>query len=264
MKLKPVTSRDNAVYKRLRALAATSQARKKEGLSILAGAHLAGAYLEKRGEPVLAAVSESGLKRAEVVRLARCCGVEMLQLPDALFETISTVEHGAGIVFAVTTPQEVLPPTVVEDCLLLDQVQDPGNLGSLLRSAAAAGVRRVFCSTHTVYAWSPKVLRAGQGAHFSLSIVEGVALEEVVDRLQVPLLATSSHAGATVHQADLSGPVAWLFGNEGAGVSPALVKRAQQQVAIPMPGGAESLNVAAAGAVCLFEALRQRSKGGRK
>ncbi len=264
VKLKSITSRDNAVYKRLRALAATSQARKKEGLSILTGAHLAGAYIEKRGAPVLAAVSESGLKRAEVAHLARSCGVDVLQLPDTLFEAISTVEHGAGIVFAVKTPQEALPPMVSEDCLLLDQVQDPGNLGSLLRSAAAAGVRRVFCSPHTVYAWSPKVLRAGQGAHFSLSIVEGVALDEVIDRLQVPLLATSSHASATVYQANLSAPVAWLFGNEGAGVAPELVKRAQQQVAIPMPGGAESLNVAAAAAVCLFEAVRQRSKGGRK
>ena len=92
----------------------------------------------------------------------------------------------------------------------------------------------------------------------------GFELDEVIDRLQVPLLATSSHASATVHQADLSAPVAWLFGNEGTGVAPELVKRAQQQVAIPMPGGAESLNVAAAAAVCLFEAVRQRSKGGRK
>ena len=264
VKLKPVSSRDNPLYKRLRALAATSQARKKEGLSILDGAHLVGAYVEKRGAPVLAAVSESGLKRPEVVRLARACGIDVLQLPDALFETISTVEHGAGIVAAVATPQEALPPRVSEDCLLLDQVQDPGNLGSLLRSAAAAGVHLVICSPHTVYAWSPKVLRAGQGAHFSLTIVEGVELDGVIDRLQVPLLATSSHATATVHQADLSGPVAWLFGNEGAGVSAALLKRAQQQVAIPMPGGAESLNVAAAAAVCLFEAVRQRSKGGRK
>ncbi len=261
MKLKSVTSRDNVLYKRLRALAATSQARKREGLSILAGAHLAGAYLEKCGAPVLAAVSDSGLNRAEVARLARSCGVDVLQLPDTLFETISTVEHGAGIVFAVTTPQESLPSIISEDCLLLDQVQDPGNLGSLLRSAAAAGVRHVYCSPHTVYAWSPKVLRAGQGAHFSLSIVEGVVLEEVIDRLRVPLLATSSHADDTVHEADLSRPVAWLFGNEGAGVSPGLLERAQQQVTIPMPGGAESLNVAAAAAVCLFEAVRQRRKG---
>lgn len=264
MRIRPVTSRDNPLYKRLRALAATSQARKKEGLSILDGVHLVEAYVQKCGVPALAAVSESGLKRAEVARLARACGAQVLQLPDALFEAISAVVHGAGIVAAVATPQEPLPPTISEDCLLLDQVQDPGNMGSLLRTAAAAGVRRICCSPHTVYAWSPKVLRAGQGAHFSLSIVEGVALEDVIARLTVPLVATSSHAGTGLYQANLSGPVAWLFGNEGAGVAPALLKRAGLQLAIPMPGGTESLNVAAAAAVCLFEMVRQRHSGERK
>jgi TrmH family RNA methyltransferase len=181
-----------------------------------------------------------------------------------LFESVSTVEHGAGIIAAVTTPRESLPPRVSEDCLLLEHVQDPGNMGSMLRSAAAAGVRRVFCSPRTVYAWSPKVLRAGQGAHFSLSIVEGVEMTEVVARLAIPLIATSSHAKALLHQLDLSQPVAWIFGNEGAGVSPALLACANAQVAIPMPGTAESLNVAAAAAVCLFESVRQRHEGNRK
>lgn len=228
---------------------------------MLDGAHLVGAYLAKRGAPVLMAVSESGLKRAEIARLVKSCGIEVLQMPDALLEAISVVEHGAGVVAAVPTPREALPPTVSGDCLLLEHVQDPGNMGSMLRSAAAAGVRQVFCSPHTVYAWSPKVLRAGQGAHFGLSIVEGVELEQVIARLTVPLVATSSHAGVALHALDLSQPVAWVFGNEGAGVSPALLKRAQWQAMIPMPGGAESLNVAAAAAVCLFEAVRQRQIG---
>lgn len=264
MKLKAVTSRDNPLYKRLRQLTGTSQARKKEGLSILDGAHLVGAYLEKRGIPELVAVSESGMKRGEIARLAKSCGVEVLQMPDTLFETISAAEHGAGIAAAVKTPREPLPPRVSGDCLLLEHVQDPGNMGSMLRSAAAAGVRQVFCSPKTVYAWSPKVLRAGQGAHFGLSIVEGVELNDVIARLTVPLVATSSHAKASLHQLDLSGPVAWVFGNEGAGVSPELLKRATWQVAILMPGGAESLNVAAAAAVCLFESVRQRQKGKSK
>ncbi len=264
MKLKTVTSRENPLYKYLRLLASTSQARKKEGLSMLDGTHLVSAYLEKRGAPVLMAVSESGIKRAEIARLVKSAGVEVLQLPDALLESISAVEHGAGVVAAVPTPREALPPTVSEDCLLLEHVQDPGNMGSMLRSAAAAGVRRVFCSPKTVYAWSPKVLRAGQGAHFGLSIVEGVELDEVIAHLTIPLAATSSHAKVALHALDLRGPVAWLFGNEGAGISAALLKRATWQAAIPMPGGAESLNVAAAAAVCLFEAVRQRQSGSKK
>ena len=261
VKIKPISSRDNAVYKHLKLLASSTQARKKEGLSVLDGAHLVSAYLERRGAPALLAVSESGMQKPEIARLVKSAGADVLQLTDALFHSISTVEHETGLMAAVETPQESLPPTVSEDCLLVEQVQDPGNMGSLLRSAAAAGVKRVFCSPHTVYAWSPKVLRAGQGAHFSLVIVEGVELDEVVNRLKIPLIATSSNAKVSVHALDLKRPVAWVFGNEGAGVSEALLARATHRAMIPMPGGAESLNVAAAAAVCLFEAVRQRRLG---
>ena len=261
MKIKTISSRDNPVYKHLKLLASSTQARKKEGLSVLDGAHLVSAYLERRGAPAMMAVSESGLRNAEIARLVKSAGLDVLQLSDALFHSISTVEHETGLMAAIQTPEEALPPRVSEDCLLLEQIQDPGNMGSLLRSAAAAGVRQVFASPHTVYAWSPKVLRAGQGAHFSLQIVEGVELTEVIARLKVPLIATSSHAKATVHDVDLRQPVAWVFGNEGAGVSDAILARARQRVMIPMPGGAESLNVAAAAAVCLFEAVRQRRAG---
>ncbi len=261
MKIKPISSRDNAVYKHLKLLASSTQARKKEGLSVLDGAHLVGVYLEKRGAPAWLAVSESGMRKAEIARLVKSAGVDVQQMSDALFHSISTVEHETGLMAAIETPEEPLPPRVSEDCLLLEQIQDPGNMGSLLRSAAAAGVRRVFCSPQTVYAWSPKVLRAGQGAHFSLTIVEGVELALVIGRLQVPLIATSSHAASAVHDLDLKKPVAWVFGNEGAGVSQPVLAAAQQRAMIPMPGGAESLNVAAAAAVCLFEAVRQRRAG---
>ena len=261
MKIKTISSRDNPVYKHLKLLASSTQARKKEGLSVLDGAHLVSAYLERRGAPAMMAVSESGLRNAEIARLVKSAGLDVLQLSDALFHSISTVEHETGLMAAIQTPEEALPPRISEDCLLLEQIQDPGNMGSLLRSAAAAGVRQVFASPHTVYAWSPKVLRAGQGAHFSVQIVEGVELTEGIARLKVPLIATSSHAKATVHDVDLRQPVAWVFGNEGAGVSDAILARARQRVMIPMPGGAESLNVAAAAAVCLFEAVRQRRAG---
>lgn len=265
MNPKLVTSRDNPAYKRLKALASSAQARRKEGLSMIDGAHLVEACLAARMVPELLAVSESGLRRAEVRRLAQAGGATVLQFPDALFESLSNVEHGAGIVAAVTTPRGAMPARVASDCLLLEHLQDPGNMGSILRSAAAAGVRQVFCSPATVYAWSPKVLRAGQGAHFALEIVEGVELGAVADRLDVPLLATASLASRSVFEADLRGPVAWVFGNEGAGVSGALLARAAERLAIPMPGTAESLNVAAACAVCMFEAVRQRThpcKGG--
>ncbi|MFN0161413.1 MAG: TrmH family RNA methyltransferase [Burkholderiales bacterium] len=259
MAIKSVVSRDNPLFKRLRALAGSSQARKKEGLSLLDGAHLVGAYVAARGAPALLAVGESALLRPEVVQLVNSAGVAATRMPDALIDSISGVMHGAGIVAAVPTPRESVPEVIKGDCLLLDHLQDPGNLGSLLRSAAAAGVQQVFCSTHTVYAWAPKVLRAGQGAHFSLRIFEGCDLEEVVDRLQAPLVATSSHAGQDLFATDLRGTIAWVFGNEGAGVSPTILARAARRIAIPIQAHSESLNVAAAAAVCLFEARRQRA-----
>jgi len=256
---KLVSSRENPLYKRLKALGSSAQARKKEGLSVIDGAHLVEACLASGRTPEFVAVSESGLRRPEIARLAAASGVAVAQFPDTLFESLSTVVHGAGIVAALPTPRDPMPEVIAGDCLLLEHLQDPGNMGSLLRSAAAAGVRQVFCSSHTVYAWSPKVLRAGQGAHFALEIVEGVDLADVVARLRVPLLATTSRGSHSIYEADLRSPVGWLFGNEGAGVSDALAAQAMACVSIPMPGTAESLNVAAAGAICMFEAVRQRA-----
>ena len=127
----------------------------------------------------------------------------------------------------------------------------------LFRSAAAAGIRQVYCSAGTVFSWSPKVLRAGMGAHFLLEIVENADLAELVRHAAVPVLATSSHATRTVYDLDLTVPVAWLFGHEGQGVADELLAHATHQVAIPHLGAVESLNVAASAAVCFFEQVRQ-------
>ena len=264
MKLKAVASRDNPGYKQLTRLATSSQARKREGLSLIDGAHLVAAYLARIGPPELLAVSESGADNPEIAALLRSVDCTVLQLPDSLFAAISQVEHATGVVAAVATPRPEMPEKLLGDCLLIEHLQDPGNLGSLLRSAAAAGVGQVLLSLQTVYAWSPKVLRAGQGAHFALTIYEGVDLAGVLPRLAAPLVATSSHAEVAVYDADLSGPVAWLFGNEGAGVSEAMLAQAQLRVAIPMQPGNESINVAAAGAICMFEAQRQRRAATRR
>lgn len=258
MSLTAVTSRDNPRYKQLARLAESSQARKREGLSLLDGVHLVEAYLDRFGAPEQLAVSESGLRHPEVAALLERTGGAALQFPDGLFGTFSQVENGVGLVAAIRTPHPELPARIEGDCLLIEHLQDPGNLGSLLRSAAAAGVAQVLLSAKTAYAWSPKVLRSGQGAHFSLRIYEGLDLEAVLPRVAAPLVATSSYAQATLYDADLRGPVAWLLGNEGAGVSETLMGAAALRVSIPMAGAAESLNVAAAGAICMFEARRQR------
>jgi TrmH family RNA methyltransferase len=142
---------------------------------------------------------------------------------------------------------------------MLESLQDPGNLGSMLRTAVAAGIRQVFLGPGCVFAWAPKVLRAGQGAHFGLSIHERAALPLLAARFPGLVVATDPHADASLYDLDLTGLVAWVFGGEGTGVSPELAARATVRARIPMPGPAESLNVAAAAAVCLFEQVRQRA-----
>ena len=142
-------------------------------------------------------------------------------------------------------------------CVLLEAIQDPGNLGAMLRTAAAAGVDAVYLSKGCAEVWSPKALRAGMGAQFALALHEHADLTLIARELK-SLIATSLDAQQSLYDLDLSGPVAFVFGNEGAGLSPALLDTATHQVKIPMPGKVESLNVAAAAAVCLFECVRQR------
>jgi TrmH family RNA methyltransferase len=261
MTRKHISSRDNALYKDLKQLATSSQARRKAGRTLLDGVHLCEAWLQHSGMPPLCVVSASAEPLAEVAAiLARCEAgkVQCIVLPDPLYNALSQVENGVGILFVVDTPQPVMPRKLSRSAVLLDNLQDPGNLGSILRSAAAAGIEYVFCGPGTAFAWSPKVLRAGMGAHFLLHIFEHVDLRSLVEHAGIPVLATSSHASRRVYDANLIGEVAWLFGHEGQGVSEELLVLATEQVAIPHLGAVESLNVAASAAICFFEQVRQK------
>lgn len=261
MTIKPVSSRDNPQVKLLRQLADSAQARKKNRQTLLDGIHLCQAWLQHRGAPTLCVVGESALPLPEVAAIVADCEVRQtacLLLPDNLFASLSQVDNGVALLFLIDMPQAAESVRLTQSAVLLDQLQDPGNLGSILRSAAAAGVTQVFCSSGTVLAWSPKVLRAGMGAHFVLDIVENADLHDLIADSSIPVLATSSHAQSSIYAADLSQPLAWLFGHEGQGVSQDLLTLARLQVAIPHLGQIESLNVAACAAVCLFEQMRQR------
>jgi TrmH family RNA methyltransferase len=227
----------------------------------LDGIHLCQAWLAHQGAPALCVVSETACADVEVAAIVAECVARQavcLLLPDALFGPLSQVDNGVALLFLVDIPRRERINTLTQSAVLLDQLQDPGNLGSILRSAAAAGIKHVFCSAGSVAAWSPKVLRAGMGAHFVLEIVENADLHALVGSATIPVLATSSHADSTVFAADLTQSLAWLFGHEGQGVSTSLLAMATQQVAIPHAGEIESLNVAASAAVCLFEQMRQR------
>jgi TrmH family RNA methyltransferase len=260
--MKEITSRDNALFKELKQLATSAQARKKANQTLLDGIHLAQAALAHGVAPHYCIVSESAQYHPEVSGILDLCEaafVKCICLPDAMYQALSQVENGVAVLLLIETPHIEDQAALTESAVLLDQIQDPGNLGSILRSAAAAGFKKVFCSPGTAAAWSPKVLRAGMGAHFLLEIVENADLARVIEESQVPIFATSSYATKTIYTADLSQPTAWLLGHEGQGVSEVLQAMATDTVIIPQLGKVESLNVAAAAAICFFEQVRQQT-----
>lgn len=257
--MKAITSRDNPFYKRLKALAASTHQQRKQGHALLEGLHLASAYLDAAGQPGHCVVTDEALLYDEVRAIvARVDASRVVTLPQALFGQLTNVVNGVGLLLVVQKLAPRLPERVDDGCVVLDGVQDAGNVGSILRSAAAAGIRRVFCAPGTAYAWSAKVLRSGMGAHFLLGVHEDVDAATLIERLAVPVAITDAHAAEPLYECDLRGPVAWVFGNEGAGVSAPWRGAVTYRLAIPQPGGMESLNVAAAAAVCLFEQCRQR------
>ena len=257
--MKHIQSRDNPFFKELVKLAGSARQRGKADQTLLDGAHLLAAYLDAGKQPQHILLNAAALRDAEVTALVeRAVGVPVTQLDDRLFAELSELKTPSGILALIDIPQ---PAGTIADsrfALLLEDIQDPGNLGSMLRSAAAAGCDAVFLSTGCADAWSPKVLRAAMGGHFALNIHERQDLPDVAKAFPGVLLAASLQASRSLYDCDLRGQVALLIGNEGAGLSDVLLNLATQAIAIPMPGKVESLNAAAATAVCLFEAVRQR------
>ncbi len=254
-----ISSRHNHLFKELRALVDDPR---RHGRALLDGIHLAGACLAHGADVRQLLVSDSGSANPDVAPLLQAAaGIDCLQLSDGLFREISGVGSPVGIaaVIAIPAPPEGGP---AGDAILLDAVQDAGNVGAILRTAAAAGIRDVLLGTGCAGAWTPRVLRAGQGAHFSLAIREQVDLLAALACCPAMSIATVAAGGTSLYEIDLAGPVAWLVGNEGAGLSPGLVAAARVKATIPLAAATESLNVAAAAAVCLFEARRQRRAPG--
>jgi RNA methyltransferase, TrmH family len=265
--MKHISSRDNALYKEVKQLAASASARKKIGKTILDGVHLCQSYLQHRGAPELCIVSADSIHHHEVSPLIASCeaaGTQCVVLPETLYQALSQVDNGVGLLFVIATPQSHAFKPFTNSAVLLDNLQDPGNLGSILRSAAGAGIQQVFCSVGSASAWSPKVLRAGMGAHFLLDIFEGVDLHVLLRDTQVPVLATSSYTSTSIYEVNLNRAVIWLFGHEGQGVDPSLMALASTTVTIPQQAKIESLNVAASAAICFFEQVRQQLVNSRK
>lgn len=250
-----VTSRDNPLLARLRKLARRPSEYRNQGEVLLEGEHLCDAWQRAAGGlPAIALIAESAWTGGRVPAAVHAAP-SVVVVADALWAAIGSLESPASMACLVALPPS--PPLGPgEPTVILDRLQDPGNVGSVLRSAAAFGYVQVIALRGTALLWSPKVLRAAMGAHFGLRLVEGVD-EDALRALAVPLLATSSHAGASLDEADLPWPCAWVFGNEGEGVGVSLQSQCAMQVRIRQPGGEESLNVAAAAAICLHESRRR-------
>jgi len=261
--MKPIASRDNPVFKSLRILARGSS-RGDDPLAILEGVHLCAACLDAGLVPVQVVVGRSSFAHPEVATiLARLPSLLTARagyvFEDELYDTVSGVVQGVALLFVIEIPQVAVPTRVHVASVFLDRVQDPGNVGSILRSAAAAGVADVYASRECAGLWSSKVVRAGMGAHFQLRLFAGVDLVALRANTVIACLATSSHAPISIYETDLREPCVWMFGHEGRGLDDALMRDAIE-VHIPQPGGGESLNVAAAAAVCFFEQVRQRTQ----
>lgn len=243
-----VTSRDNPLLKDLRRLSQDNTAYRKQGRVWLEGDHLCRAALLRGLKPAVGVFCESFWPEAPAEWAQ--AAIKTIVIPDLLMADISGLESPArmGFVLDLPAPPALLPGAA---SLILDRVQDAGNVGSMLRSAAAFGFSQVLALKGTAALWSPKVLRAGMGAHFALQLVEGLSIEDLAG-LTVPVLVTSSHHGDFLHRQTLPTPCAWAMGHEGQGVGDALMAMASLKVRINQPGGEESLNVAAAAAICLY------------
>lgn len=257
--MKSIRSRDNPFFKELVKLTGSARQRNKTDQTLLDGAHLLAAYLDSGNQPRHILLNAAALRDEEIAALLkRANDVPVTQLDDKLFAELSELKTPTGILALIDLFRPDMPIAQSRFALLLEDIQDPGNLGSMLRSAAAAGCDAVFLSQGCADAWSPKVLRAAMGGHFVLRIYEQQDLPDVAQAFSGTLLATSLQATRSLYDCDLRGNVAFLIGNEGAGLSADLLNLATQKISIPMSGKIESLNAAAATAICLFEAVRQR------
>lgn len=246
-----ITSKDNPRVRRWARLVQDSRLRREERRTILEGPHLVAAALQAQLKPLALLVSESGLARAEIRSLLGTR--EPTVLADKVFRTIVGAENLPGIAAEIEIP--VPTGHIRAPAVFLEGVQDPGNVGAILRSGAAFGVQTALLDRACADPWSPKVLRAAMGGHFLLELQVVADLEAELQRFNGRVLCAVPRHGTALSRANLEGPLGWLFGAEGAGVSPSLQAKAAERLTIPMAPGSESVNVAAAAAICFYTAF---------
>ena len=258
-----VESRHNERLREVARLASSSRERRKYGRCVLEGVHLIDVYCARIGAPQVLVVLDDASERPDVAALvARVPSSRTIVVGRALLSKLATLPPDVAALAVVPTPvAKVAAPG--RFCLLLEDLQDPGNVGTMIRTAAAAGADQVLLSRDCAFAWSPRALRAGQGAHFLTTVMEDVTLGEWIGAFRAGggrAYATVVTDGIPLYEVRLTGRVAIAVGREGGGLSAALRQECDARITIPMAGGSESLNAAAAAAIVLFEAVRQRRR----
>lgn len=262
--MNPLRSRDNPRVRRWHALAHDPRVRKRERRALLEGTHLLAALLASGARPLAVLVSETGGAAAEIAGLVQRTGMEPVRVSNALLRWIAEVASPTGLAAEIAIPQAAPAIAEAHHAVFLDGIQDTGNVGAILRSAAAFGVDTAVLGPGCADAWSPKVLRAAMGGHFALRVAEVTDLGDALAQFGGKLACAVAHGGADPASVDLGGKLGWIFGAEGQGVSPAAEARAAHRVTISLARGVESLNVAAAAAALLYERSRQLSTRGAR
>lgn len=257
-----ISSAQNPTIKRIKKLLSSAKYRNTEQLAIAEGIHLAHSFVERGDIPVLAVYSDSGLQNPEIAALNDQLyetTANRVIVKDTLFDSMSDIHSEVGVIIVFKPVTATMPTQLTVDAIILEDVQDPGNLGTMLRTAAAAGVQDIYLSPGSASVWSPKALRAGMGAQFNLKMYEGVDVLDIVQNAKVTTIATYLTDSVSLYDTDVSENIAWVFGSEGQGMSSDLLAACSVRVTIPQSeSSVESLNVAASAAVCLFEQRRQR------
>ncbi len=269
--MKSISSEANPAFRRWLRIATAPRAVRSAGQTLAEGLHLAQAALEARfaiDAVLVRRGAASGASGRAVERLLAACAARgpdaapVHELTAPLYDRLAPVEQGAGLMLVVPVPGAGMPRAALDDLVYLDGVQDPGNVGALIRTAAAAGIGHVLASPGTAALWAPKVLRAGMGAHFRIGLHEQVSPAQLAGALAGDWIAAVAHGAPALWREPLpGGPLGWIFGAEGSGPSADALAASRRRITIPASSAVESLNVAAAAAVCLFERLRRRDAG---
>ena len=253
-----ITSNQNSKIKLVRALLGRAKERREAGAFVAEGVRLVEEAVKANWTCRFALYDETLSERGKSqVESLRSRGVDVEEVSASVMKSISETEAPQGIL-AVLEQSQLPIPDSRNFILIPDQIRDPGNLGTLLRSAAASGVQAVLIPPETTDAFAPKVLRSGMGAHFRLPIhaMTWEEIEKTINGLQVYV---ADMDGQSCWDVDLSKPIALIVGNEAEGASESARKLANGKISIPMSGETESLNAGVAGSVLMFEILRQRS-----